>query len=83
MGVLTSHDEARQYAEHDPFVLAGLVEDWHLCEWANIFRSPRGQLKSSADRSSKLYRKRPFVKHSSPFAAPRNLPCAGPSGVSP
>ncbi len=32
------HEEARQYAEHGPFVLAGLVEDWHIREWANIFR---------------------------------------------
>jgi uncharacterized protein YciI len=38
MGVLTSYDEARQYAENDPFVQAGMVEDWHIREWANIFR---------------------------------------------
>lgn len=38
MGVLTSYEEARRYAETDPFVLAGLVEDWRIREWANIFR---------------------------------------------
>ena len=37
MGVLTSHEEARRYAENDPFVRAGLVENWHIREWANIF----------------------------------------------
>lgn len=38
MGVLTSYDDARQYAENDPFVRAELVEDWHIREWANIFQ---------------------------------------------
>ncbi len=38
MGVLNSYDTARQYAENDPFVKAGLVTDWHIREWANIFR---------------------------------------------
>lgn len=38
MGVLTSYNDARHYAENDPFVQAGLVEDWHIREWANIFR---------------------------------------------
>jgi uncharacterized protein YciI len=37
MGVLTSHDDAKRYAENDPFVRAGLVENWHIREWANIF----------------------------------------------
>lgn len=37
MAVLPSHEEARHYAEHDPFVRARLVDDWHIREWANIF----------------------------------------------
>jgi uncharacterized protein YciI len=37
MGVLTSHEDAKRYAENDPFVRAGLIEDWHIREWANIF----------------------------------------------
>jgi uncharacterized protein YciI len=38
MGVLTSAAEAQRYAENDPFVRSGLVEEWHVREWANIFR---------------------------------------------
>lgn len=38
MGVFTSYEEARRYAETDPFVLAGLVEGWFIREWGNIFR---------------------------------------------
>lgn len=37
MGVLRSYEDAREYAENDPFVRAGLVEDWEIREWANIF----------------------------------------------
>ncbi len=37
MGVLRSYDDARHYAENDAFVQAGLVEEWHIREWANIF----------------------------------------------
>ncbi len=37
MGVLGSYEHARQYAETDPFVRAGLVDEWHLRQWANIF----------------------------------------------
>ncbi len=38
MGVLRSYDEARHYAENDPFLRAGLIADWDIREWANIFR---------------------------------------------
>jgi uncharacterized protein YciI len=37
MGVFASRDEARHYAEQDPFLVAGLVEEWDIREWANIF----------------------------------------------
>lgn len=36
MGVLHTYDDARHYAENDSFVRAGLVEEWHIREWANI-----------------------------------------------
>lgn len=35
--MLTSHEDATRYAENDPFVRAGLIENWHIREWANIF----------------------------------------------
>lgn len=38
MGVLSSYADARRYAKNDPFVKAGLVAEWHIREWANIFR---------------------------------------------
>lgn len=38
MGVLGSYVDAHRYAENDPFVRAGLVEEWHIRQWANIFR---------------------------------------------
>jgi uncharacterized protein YciI len=37
MAVLTSYDDAQHYVEIDPFVQAGLVEEWHIREWGNIF----------------------------------------------
>lgn len=37
MGVLRTYDDARHYAKNDPFVRAGLAEEWHIREWANIF----------------------------------------------
>jgi uncharacterized protein YciI len=37
MGVLASQEDARSYAENDPFVQAGLIEEWHIRQWANIF----------------------------------------------
>lgn len=38
MGVLRTRDDAQRYAENDPFVRAGLVEEWYIRQWANIFR---------------------------------------------
>ena len=37
MGVLTSREAAEDYARKDPFVVAGLVEDYTIREWANMF----------------------------------------------
>ena len=37
MGILSSAEAALDYAEHDPFVVACMVEHWEIREWANIF----------------------------------------------
>lgn len=37
MGVLTSREAAEDYARRDPFVLAGLVEEYTIRQWANMF----------------------------------------------
>jgi uncharacterized protein len=37
MGVLTSREAAEDYARNDPFVTAGLVEEYAIREWANMF----------------------------------------------
>ena len=36
MGVLASREAAEDYARDDPFVVAGLVEEWRIREWANM-----------------------------------------------
>jgi uncharacterized protein YciI len=38
MGVLASREAAQEYAEHDPFVEAGMVEEFTIREWANMLR---------------------------------------------
>ncbi len=37
MGVTRSYDDAQHYAENDPFLRAGYIEDWHIRRWSNIF----------------------------------------------
>ncbi|HYX50160.1 MAG TPA: YciI family protein [Ktedonobacteraceae bacterium] len=37
MGVLTSREAAEEYIKGDPFVLKGMVSNWHIREWANMF----------------------------------------------
>jgi uncharacterized protein YciI len=37
MGVLRSEEDARAYAEGDPFLRAGMVEEWRVRPWANLF----------------------------------------------
>ena len=37
MGILRSEEDARAYAEGDPFVRAGMVEEWRVRPWANLF----------------------------------------------
>ena len=37
MGVLTSREAAEDYARKDPFVVAGLVEEYTIRQWANMF----------------------------------------------
>jgi uncharacterized protein len=36
MGVFTTHEAAREYAEGDPFVLHGLVTNWYIREWHEV-----------------------------------------------
>ncbi len=37
MGVLRTYDDAQHYAENDPFLRAGYIEDWQIRRWSNIF----------------------------------------------
>jgi uncharacterized protein YciI len=37
MSVLTSREAAEEYIKGDPFVLNGMVTNWHIREWANMF----------------------------------------------
>jgi uncharacterized protein YciI len=37
MGILRTEEDARAYAEGDPFVRAGMVEEWAVRPWANLF----------------------------------------------
>ena len=36
MAVLTSREAAEAYAKGDPFVVNGMVSEWHIQPWANI-----------------------------------------------
>ncbi len=38
MGVFYSREDAEEYAKGDPFVLNGMVSQWHIKEWANILK---------------------------------------------
>jgi uncharacterized protein YciI len=37
MGVTRTYEDAKDYAEHDPFLRAGHIEDWDIRRWGNIF----------------------------------------------
>jgi uncharacterized protein YciI len=37
MGVTRTYEEAEQYAEGDPFLRGGHIEDWEIRRWSNIF----------------------------------------------
>ncbi len=37
MAVLTSREAAEEYARGDPFVQNGMVTEWSVREWANMF----------------------------------------------
>jgi uncharacterized protein YciI len=39
MAVLTSREAAEEFVRGDPFVVKGMVRDWHIREWANMFAS--------------------------------------------
>ena len=36
MAVLTSGEAAEEYVAGDPFVVKGMVSDWHIRPWANM-----------------------------------------------
>jgi uncharacterized protein len=37
MGVARTYEDAKHYAENDPFLRAGYIEDWQIRRWSNIF----------------------------------------------
>ena len=37
MAVLTSREAAEEYITGDPFVIKGMVYNWYIREWANMF----------------------------------------------
>jgi uncharacterized protein len=37
MGVARTYEDAEHYAENDPFLRAGHIEDWQIRRWSNIF----------------------------------------------
>lgn len=38
MSVFYSRDDAEEFAKGDPFLLIGMVTEWHIVEWANILK---------------------------------------------
>ena len=43
MAVLTSHEDAEEYIKGDPFVIKGMVSNWYIREWANMFAILKNQ----------------------------------------
>lgn len=37
MAVLSSREAAEEYAKGDPFLLKGMISNWYIREWANMF----------------------------------------------
>jgi uncharacterized protein YciI len=37
MGVVRAYEDAKHYADSDPFLRAGYLEDWQIRRWSNIF----------------------------------------------
>ncbi len=37
MAVLTTREAAEEYIKGDPFVMKGMVSNWYIREWANMF----------------------------------------------
>jgi uncharacterized protein len=37
MAILSSHEAAEEYVKGDPFVIEGMVSEWFIREWANMF----------------------------------------------
>jgi uncharacterized protein len=39
MAIFTSRDAVEEFVREDPFVLNGVVKDWHIREWNEILAS--------------------------------------------
>ena len=37
MAVLISRESAEEYAKSDPFLLKGMISNWYIREWSNMF----------------------------------------------
>ncbi len=37
MAVLSSREAAEEYIKVDPFVINGMVSNWYIRDWANMF----------------------------------------------
>jgi uncharacterized protein YciI len=42
MGIFTTRDAAEEFARGDPFLLNGMVSDWRIREWTDLFARPTG-----------------------------------------
>jgi uncharacterized protein YciI len=38
MAIFYSREDAEEYAKGDPFLIIGMVTEWHIEQWANILR---------------------------------------------
>lgn len=40
MAIFTTREAAEEFVRGDPFVLSGVVRDWHIRAWNEIFTGP-------------------------------------------
>ena len=40
MGIFTTREAAEEFARGDPFLLNGMVSDWYIREWTDLFAQP-------------------------------------------
>jgi uncharacterized protein YciI len=41
MGIFASREAVEEFVREDPFVLGGVVKDWHIREWNELFSAGR------------------------------------------